>query len=83
MDEPTSTPGEEPAERVDDLFVLRTMFASAEADQYETNRAAARRAEQLADILEFAASNPDLYVERPMKAGAAGSPEEWAQRCAA
>jgi len=82
MDEEAVFPGE-PVERVDDLFVLRTMFASAEADQYEANRAAARRAEQLADILEFAASNPDLYVERPMKAGAAGSPEEWAQRCAA
>jgi len=74
---------EEPVERVDDLFVLRSMFESAEADQYEANRAAARRAEQLADILDSAAGNWRLYVDRPMKAGSAGSVEEWAERCAA
>ena len=84
MDEQPDTPDDpgESLERVDDVFVLRSMFESAEADQYAANRAAARRAEQLADIVDFARDNPGLYV--PAVLGEWGTQElELAQRCAA
>jgi len=48
--------------RVDDAFVLRELFLDAEAEQFEANRRAARQAEHLADVLEFARTHSDLYV---------------------
>jgi len=83
MDEPTNTPGEEPAERVDDVHALRALFHTAEADQYETNRAAARRAEVLADILDMAREIPDIYGDTPNRGGWAHDQVELAERCAA
>lgn len=80
MDEDTVDPGEVP---VDDVFVLRTMFESAEADQYAANRAAARRAEQLADILDFARENPGVYVDGVVPGPAVRDELDLAERCAA
>jgi len=73
-------PGEEP---VGDVFVLRTMFESAEADQYAANRAAARRAEQLADILDFARVNPGVYVDGFVPGPVVRDERDLAERCAA
>lgn len=54
---PTTT-----AEPVTDAYALRELFWDAEAEQFEVNRRAARQAEHLADVLEFARSHPGLYV---------------------
>ncbi|QAY61512.1 hypothetical protein ET475_17105 [Microbacterium protaetiae] len=70
-------------EPVDDVFVLRSMFESAEADQYAANRAAARRAEQLADILDFARGNPGVYVDDGIPGPSVREEIELAERCAA
>ena len=54
----------EPAgERVDDAFVLRSLFLDAEAVQYEANRRAAGQCEYLAEVLEYARTHPALYVD--------------------
>lgn len=80
MDEGSGDPGDEP---ITDVFVLRTMFESAEADQYAANRAAARRAEQLADILDFARENPRVYVDGFVPGPAVRDELDLAERCAA
>jgi hypothetical protein len=63
----------------DDAFVLRTLFEGAEQEQYAANRRAARRAEDLADALDYARTHPWVYVDE-----FADSPEgvELAERCA-
>ena len=52
-----------PAPPADDAFVLRTLFEGAEQEQYAANRRAARRAEDLADALDYARRHPWVYVD--------------------
>ncbi len=54
---------------VDENFLLRVLFESVEAEQYEVNRRAARQCEYLADVLAYARTHADLYVN--VGAGAA------------
>lgn len=84
---------------VDDVYVLNTLLHDAEAEQYDTNRRAARRCEALADVLRFAGENPATYVradvdaddplglrvDRAMRKATArlGGPAALAVRCAA
>lgn len=70
----------EPADaQPDDVFVLRALFEGVEAEQYEANRRAARRAEHLADVLDYARTHPWVYVDE-----FAETPDgvELAERCA-
>lgn len=75
-------------ERVDDAFVLGSLFGDAEAAQFEANRRAARQCEYLADLLEFARAHPGLYVNTdfdPRLAGEVpplGGDAVLAERCA-
>nr|WP_274637986.1 HNH endonuclease signature motif containing protein [Microbacterium bovistercoris] len=55
-------PSQTVPERIDDAFVLRSLFSDAEAEQYAANRREARRCEALADVLEYARRHPELYV---------------------
>jgi len=76
------------AESVDHAFALRELFWDAEAEQFEANRRAARQSEHLADVLEFAQTHPELYVNTdfdPRIAGGVpplGGDAVLAERCA-
>lgn len=66
------------------MSMLREMFESAEEDQFAANRRHARRAELLAEALQFARSHPWVYVDDEVP-GVADAPDavQLAERCAA
>ena len=75
-------------ERVTDEFVLRELFADAQSAQFEANRRAARQSENLADVMDFARTHPELYVNTDLDARLArgvpplGGDAVLAERCA-
>lgn len=57
-----TSPNEVLVEPVGDGFVLRSLFADVEIQQFEANRRAARQCEYLAEVLAFARAHPELYA---------------------
>lgn len=64
-------------EAVTESVALAHLFAAAEEEQYDLHRRAAARAARIADAVEFARSQPDIYA-------LVGDPDpvETAERCA-